>query len=91
MVKNPPDDARDAGLIPGLGRSLEEEVATAPVFVPGKSHGRRSLQSMGSQSQTRLSAGAFLYCREPVPAVFCFSQDPKDCTGKGTASGGGQG
>ena len=43
MVKNPPDDARDAGLIPGLGRSLEEEVATAPVFVPGKFHPQRSL------------------------------------------------
>ena len=48
MVKDPPDNARDVGLISGLGRSLEEEVATTPVFIPGKSHGRRSLQSMGS-------------------------------------------
>ena len=28
VVKNPPADAGDSGLIPGLGRSLEEGVAT---------------------------------------------------------------
>ena len=28
MVKNPPVNAEDVGLIPGLGRSLEEEMAT---------------------------------------------------------------
>ena len=33
-VKNPPDNARDAGLIPGLGTSLEGEMATTPVFLP---------------------------------------------------------
>ena len=34
---------RDTGLIPGLKRSLEKEMATTPVFLPGKSHGQRSL------------------------------------------------
>ena len=29
--------------IPGWGRSLEKEMATTPVFLPGKSHGQRSL------------------------------------------------
>ena len=46
MVKNPPanaGDVRDMGLIPGSGRSLEEEVATAPVFLPGKFRGQGSL------------------------------------------------
>ena len=28
MVKNPPANAGDAGSIPGLGRSLEKEMAT---------------------------------------------------------------
>ena len=28
MVKNPPANAKDVGSIPGLGRSLEKEMAT---------------------------------------------------------------
>ena len=45
-AKNPPTnagDTRDAGLIPGLEDPLEEEMATTPVFMPGKSHGQRGL------------------------------------------------
>ena len=44
--KNPPANAEDAGnmgSIPGLGRTLEEEMATHSVFLPGKSYGQRSL------------------------------------------------
>ena len=33
----------DLGLIPRLGRSLEEGMATIPVFLPGDPHGQRSL------------------------------------------------
>ena len=36
-------NARDLGLIPRLGRSLEEGMATIPVFLPGDPHGQRSL------------------------------------------------
>ena len=46
MVKNLPasaGDARDADLIRGSGRPLEEGTATIPVFLPGASHGQRSL------------------------------------------------
>ena len=43
MVKNLPanaGDARDAGLIPGLGRSPGGGNGNpTPVFLPGKSHG----------------------------------------------------
>ena len=51
VVKNPPantGDAKDTGSIPGLGRYPEvgQDRTTAPVFLPGKFHGR--LQSMGS-------------------------------------------
>ena len=35
--------AGDAGSSPGLGRSLEKEMATAPVFLPGGFHGQNSL------------------------------------------------
>ena len=46
MVKNSSANARvvaDRGSIPELGKSLEEGMATTPVFLPGESHGQRSL------------------------------------------------
>ena len=51
MVKSLPDNAgdmRDPDLIPGLEDSLEEEMVTCSVFLPGESHGKESggLQSM---------------------------------------------
>ena len=42
VVKNLPDIAGDAVLIPGLGRWRRKRQPT-PVFLPGKSHGQRSL------------------------------------------------
>ena len=36
-------NARDPDLIPGSGRSPGEGNATTPVFLPGESHGQRSL------------------------------------------------
>ena len=33
----------DVGLIPESGRSPGEGMATTPVFLPGESHGQRSL------------------------------------------------
>ena len=45
MVKNPPanaGDIRDVGLIPGLRKSPGAWQPT-PVFLPGESHGQRSL------------------------------------------------
>ena len=47
MVKNLPDnarDARDVGSIPGSGRSPRVgKWQPSPVFLPGESHGQRSL------------------------------------------------
>ena len=46
VVKNLPANAggtQGAGLIPGQEDPLEEEMATAPVFLPGESHGQRCL------------------------------------------------
>ena len=47
VVKNLPADAvdtRDMGLIPGSRSSLEKEMAAhAPIFLPGKPCGQRSL------------------------------------------------
>ena len=45
MVKNPHANVADAHLIPGLRRSPGEKMAPTPVFLPGKSHGQRSLVS----------------------------------------------
>ena len=51
MVKNLPVNAGDVGSILGLGRSPGEGNGNpAPVFLPEKSHGQRSLAgSMGSR------------------------------------------
>ena len=43
VVKNLPAKAGGVGLIPGSGRSPEKEMATTPIFLPGKSHEQRSL------------------------------------------------
>ena len=44
VVKNLPANAGDMGLIPGSGRSPGEgKWQPTPVFLPGKSHGQRSL------------------------------------------------
>ena len=50
MVKNWPANAGDirvAGLIPGLGRSPGGGHQPTPVFLPGVSHGQRSLVDHG--------------------------------------------
>ena len=36
-------DTGDAGSIPGSGRSLGGGKGTTPIFLPGESHGQRSL------------------------------------------------
>ena len=52
MVKKPlasPGDIRDTGSIPGLGRSPGEGHSNTPVFLPGESHGQRSLEGYSSK------------------------------------------
>ena len=45
IAKNPPAKAGDPGSIPGSGRSpWWREWIRTPVFLPGESHGQRSLQ-----------------------------------------------
>ena len=44
VVKNPPNNAGDIGLVPGSGSSPGEgNVKPSPVFFPGEAHGQRSL------------------------------------------------
>ena len=43
VVENPPANAGDVGSIPGQEDPLEKEMQPTPVFLPGKSHGQRSL------------------------------------------------
>ena len=44
MVKNPPANAGDMGSIPGSeGSPAEGKEQPTPAFLPGRSHGQRSL------------------------------------------------
>ena len=58
MVKNPPanaGDIRDAGSIPGSGRSPGDLAwQPTPVFLPGGSHLQRSLVGCGPEGQKEL-------------------------------------
>ena len=60
MVKNLParaGDVRGRRSIPGLGDPLEKGMAATPVFLPGESHGQRSLAGYGPWGQKeRLSS-----------------------------------
>ena len=65
-VKNLPanaGDTRDVGSIPGLERYPgEKKWPRAPVFLPGKSHGQRSLEGYSPWGLKRLStAGHCLF------------------------------
>ena len=44
LGKNLPANAGDTSSIPGLGRSPGEEMATHPVFSPGKPNGQRCVE-----------------------------------------------
>ena len=56
VVKNPSANARDIGeasLIPGLGRFPSRRAwQPTPVFLPGKSHGQRSLAGYSPWGRT---------------------------------------
>ena len=56
MVKKPPANARDTdtGFIPGWEDPLEEKWQPAPIVLPGKFHGQRSLEGY-SPSDHKLS------------------------------------
>ena len=43
VVKNPPANSGDTGLIPGLEDPLEKAMATHSSILAGNSHGQRSL------------------------------------------------
>ena len=54
MVKNLPanaGDTGDAGWIPGSRRSPGEGNGNPPVFLPGESHGQRSLEGYSIQGR----------------------------------------
>ena len=55
MVKNPPTNAGDAGLIPGSGRSPGGGHGNPlQLFLPGESHGQRSLAGYGPRGLKEL-------------------------------------
>jgi len=55
VVKNLPANARDAGLIPGSGRSpWRRKWQPTPVFLPGESHGQTSLEGFSPWGHRRV-------------------------------------
>ena len=63
MVKNPPSSAGDTGDgIRSLGREdpLEEGLRTHPVFLPGNSHGQRSLMGYSPRLRKELDTAKLL-------------------------------
>ena len=54
MVKNLPANAEDTGSTPGK-IPWRSKWQPTPVFMPGKSHGQKSLEGYRPQSQIRLS------------------------------------
>ena len=65
MVKNLPANAgevRDEGSIPGLGRSPGVGNGNPPLFLPGKSHGQRSLAGYSPCTMIMFSLVHILFC-----------------------------
>ena len=59
MVKNQSanaGDAKDKGSIPGFEDPLEEEMTTHSAFLPGESHGQRSLAGSSPWGRKELDA-----------------------------------
>ena len=54
MVKNPPAKQETWVQSLGQGDPLKEEMATTPLFLPGKSHGWRSLVRYGPWGRKRV-------------------------------------
>ena len=57
MVQNPPanaGDIRDAGLIPGSGKSPKEGNGHPLLVLPGKPHGQRSLAGYSPRGQKEM-------------------------------------
>ena len=70
MVKNLPANAGATGSIPELGRSLGEGNGNPlPVFLPGKSHGQRSLAGYSPWGHKELDMTLVLWMRKLGPEM----------------------
>ena len=77
----------DLGSIPGLGRSPGGGYGNTPIFLPGESHGQRSLASYSSWGCKELDMtevlilSLFTFKEIQVPSVdiICTTSPPGDC------------
>ena len=83
LVKNPPENVGDLGLIPGWGRfPWRRDRLPTPVFWPGKFHGlhspwghkesdttERLLHSGGPAGQSSVACGIFHLAKQPSTDV----------------------
>ena len=68
-MKNPlanRGDVRDTGSISGSEYPLEKEMATIPLFLPGKSHGHRSLTGYSPWGHKELDTTEQLYTHKHI-------------------------
>ena len=79
MVKNPPssaEDIRDMGSISGLGRSPWRRAwQPTPVFLPGESHGERSLAvySLWNRKMSNMTE-AMWHAWHATDSLFCTAE-----------------
>ena len=71
-VKNPPansEDIRDMGSIPGSGTPWSRAWQPTPVFLPGESHGQKSLGGYRPWGRTELDATERLSVHKPIKVL----------------------
>ena len=81
LVENPPTNAGDLGSIPGSGSSPGEgKWQPTPVFLPGKSHGQRSLPGYSPWGCKRVGHNLVT---KPSPSPYpYYSESQATCWGK---------
>ena len=60
-------NAGNVTLIPGLGRYLEEEIATHSAILPGKSQGQRSLAGCNPWGRKKLDTTEYTHVHDRAP------------------------
>ena len=72
MIKNPSANAGNTSSIPGPGKiPLKRKWQPAPIFLPGKSHGQRSLVGYSPWGSERIghNSATFILTFQGVPLV----------------------
>ena len=78
VVKNPPANVGDTDPVLGLGRSSGEgngNPQPTPVFLPGKSHGQRSLMGYSPWGCNKQQQNHYCRCLSNIACIICLGLD----------------